>query len=65
MENIIYVGPEANGVIHIIDRVLDIPIDQITTATKAGLSGVVNILISVPDDPKLTGIVGPVPDWTL
>lgn len=63
--NIIYLGPAETGIIHIIDRVLEPPLSETATISTVGLDGVVAVQVSLPINPKLVGIDGTVPDWTL
>jgi hypothetical protein len=63
--NIIYLGPYQTGMIHIIDRVLEPPLSETATVSTVGLNGVVAVQVSLPINPKVVGIDGTVPDWTL
>lgn len=63
--DIIYLGPSDTGIIHILDRVLEPPVSETATVSTVGLSGVVAVQVSLPINPKVVGIDGTVPDWTL
>ena len=63
--NIIYLGPSETGIIHIIDRVLEPPLSETATLSTVGLDAVIAVQVSLPINPKLVGIDGTVPDWTL
>ncbi len=65
-QDILYYGSDTKqGVIHIIDRVLELPMMPARTVADANLTGVMDLLIKIPKDPKTDASGGLRPDWTL
>ena len=64
IKDIIYAGA-SDGLIHIIDNVLTMPVDAAKTAMQADLRGYIEVANSAPTDPQLLGALGPISDWTL
>jgi hypothetical protein len=52
-------------VINIIDSVLALPLNSITTATEANLTGTFAIVAGYNPDPRLLGAFGETSDWTM
>ena len=65
-QDIFYAGTtDSIGIIHIIDKVLEIPASEINTVTEAELSGFAEVLSTVPPDPRIYGVLGSESDWTM
>jgi hypothetical protein len=67
VQDIYYFGANYanNGVIHIIDNVLDIPEDFSTVISEASLHGLVQVLSQTPPSERLNTIIAEETDWTL
>ncbi|KAE9971280.1 hypothetical protein BLS_003864 [Venturia inaequalis] len=51
-----FTGPNgAGGIVHIIDSMLTLPLDLITTAKRTGISNFVDLIVSLPQDPQYQG----------
>ena len=65
-QDIFFAGTsDSLGIIHIIDSVLTIPEAEFETVTDANLTEFAEVLSSVQLDPRLYGVLGPEPDWTM
>jgi uncharacterized surface protein with fasciclin (FAS1) repeats len=64
-QNILYKNASYAGVIHAIDKVLELPPDEVTTIIKAELHGVIAASLPLPLSPNVIGAFGNTPDWTV
>ncbi len=67
VQDIYYFGANYtyNGIIHIIDNVLDIPEDYGDVVSEASLHGLVQVLSQTPPSERLNTIIAEKGDWTL